>query len=470
MRTRTNWWHAAGAVFLVAGTLLLPMAAEADPADLAKVAQAKALIEQKKAAEAYALLEPSENALAGLVEFDYWFGVAALDSGKLDRAVIAFERVLIVQPNSASARLDLARAYFGMGNMDLAKQEFERLLAQNPTAAGRKIITEYLEEIERRARRKLTSLTGFLEVGGGYDNNLTSATANFTDAVFSSFGINNILPTGNSIRHSAPFGNAAAGFDFERAIGSGYSFAADADVKLRRYGIYSAFDSLSGGGHVGFKRKSEGLVLRADLLGQWLHQDGAVPITPDSPVLNNNRNITGFRFDAQYAPAEQRLYTGQCTYSRFRYPTNAVQDTNQTLCSVTWIGEWSAPRSRLLALSVFGGKDKALRLLNSGSPDIDVSRTQYGARAFTQWALSDTVDANLMLGYSVRRDDREKARAELIAIGRDKTFEAGGGFSWRFAAPWSLRAMVNYTRNDSNINLYDYARTEVSLTLRRDFE
>ena len=470
MRKRTNALRTSGFAFLVAGALLLPATAWSDQSDLTKVAQAKALVEQKRAAEAYALLEPSENTLAGLVEFDYWFGVAALDSGKLDRAVIAFERVLIVQPDFASARLDLARTYFAMGNMDLAKQEFERLLTQNPNAAGRKAITEYLEEIERRARRKLTSLTGFLEVGGGYDNNLTSATANFTDAVFSSFGINNILPTGNSIRRSAPFGNAAGGIDFERALGNGYSFAADADAKLRRYGRYSAFDNLSGGGHIGFKKKSEGLVLRADLLGQWLRQDGAVPITPGSPTLNNNRNITGFRLDAQYAPVEQRLYTGQCLYSRFRYPTNNVQDTNQALCSVTWIGEWSAPRSRLLALSLFGGKDKAVRPLNSATPDVDVSRTQYGARAFTQWGLTDTLDANLMLGYSVRRDDRAKARAELIDIGRDKTFEAATGVTWRFAAPWSVRAMVNYTRNDSNINLYDFTRTEVSLTLRRDFE
>jgi hypothetical protein len=40
--------------------------------------------------------------------FDYLLGIAALDSGKPDRATIAFERVLAVNPNFAGARLDLA--------------------------------------------------------------------------------------------------------------------------------------------------------------------------------------------------------------------------------------------------------------------------------------------------------------------------------------------------------------------------
>jgi tetratricopeptide (TPR) repeat protein len=434
------------------------------------IERAKALVEQHKAAEAYALLEPLESENAGLAEFDYWFGVAALDAGKLDRAVIAFERVLIRRPDFNSARMDLARTYFAMGNLDLSKQEFEKLLAQNPSEQGRKAIQDYLAEIDRKLKRQLRTLSGYVEAGAGYDNNITSATANFTGAVLSSFGINNVDPTGNSIRRRAPYAAINGGADLEQVIGKGYSFVADADIRAREYRNNSDFNSVSGGGHAGIKQKLDSWAIRADLHGQWLRQDGAVPITPGSPVLNNNRNISGFRIDAQYAPVEQRLYMGQCLYSRFRYPTNSVQDTNQTLCSLTWVGEWTGDTSRLLAFSLFGGVDKALRPLNAAVSPTDVSRKQGGLRVFAQWTIAEKLDANALLGYTLRRDDQEKARAELIAIGRDKTFEAGLGLSWRFMPAWSVRSAINYTRNNSNIDLYDYARTEFQIFLRRDFE
>ena len=75
-----------------------------------EVEHAQALMSQGKPAEAYGYLLPFEDKFAGNVEFDYALGVAALDSGKSDKATLAFERVLAVNPNFAGARLDMARA------------------------------------------------------------------------------------------------------------------------------------------------------------------------------------------------------------------------------------------------------------------------------------------------------------------------------------------------------------------------
>ena len=48
------------------------------------------LIQSGKPADAYALLEPLEFKRAGEVRFDYLLGIAALDSGKSDKATLAF--------------------------------------------------------------------------------------------------------------------------------------------------------------------------------------------------------------------------------------------------------------------------------------------------------------------------------------------------------------------------------------------
>ena len=77
--------------------------------------RAQRLIQQNNPQAAYQLLEPLESKRAGEVDFDYLFGIAALDSGHRERAVFALERVLAVNPNHAQARAEIARAYFEMG-------------------------------------------------------------------------------------------------------------------------------------------------------------------------------------------------------------------------------------------------------------------------------------------------------------------------------------------------------------------
>src|SRR5882724_1210156 len=76
--------------------------------------RAKRLLAQKQPKQAYDLLLPQEAARAGDPEFDYLLGVAALDSGELERAVFALERVLAVQPDNHVARAEIARAYYAM--------------------------------------------------------------------------------------------------------------------------------------------------------------------------------------------------------------------------------------------------------------------------------------------------------------------------------------------------------------------
>ena len=82
------------------------LAAEDEARTLA--ARAKALVEAKDPGGAFRVLEPHEERLGGDVEFDYWLGVAAFESNRLDRAVIAFERVLVRDPLFDSAQIGRA--------------------------------------------------------------------------------------------------------------------------------------------------------------------------------------------------------------------------------------------------------------------------------------------------------------------------------------------------------------------------
>ncbi len=95
-----------------------------------RLSKATSLVNKGKANEAFKLLAPLEFELAGNTDYDYLFGIAALESGKPVKASLALERVLTIKPDFAGARVDLGRAYFAIGNYLKARQEFNIVLKQ----------------------------------------------------------------------------------------------------------------------------------------------------------------------------------------------------------------------------------------------------------------------------------------------------------------------------------------------------
>ena len=78
---------------------------------------AQKLLQDGYSIRAYDLLQTFEDELAGNTEYDYLYGVAALDSGEPRKAIFAFQRAVMTDPNFAGARMELARAYFEIGEL-----------------------------------------------------------------------------------------------------------------------------------------------------------------------------------------------------------------------------------------------------------------------------------------------------------------------------------------------------------------
>lgn len=133
------------------------------------------LIKKGKPADAYALLKPLEFNRSGEARFDYLLGIAALDSGKPDKALLAFERVLAVDKDFTSARLDMARAYYQLGDLPRARIEFEEVIKQNPPEAARATIRKYLDKIVVQEQAKRPHIAGEIESTPGHDGKIGSA-------------------------------------------------------------------------------------------------------------------------------------------------------------------------------------------------------------------------------------------------------------------------------------------------------
>jgi len=128
------------------------------------VLKAKKYMDENNPQAAYDLLVPLQSERAGDPEYDYLLGVAALGIGHNTEAVFALERVLAVQPNSAPARAQIARAYFALKETDTAKREFENVKKQDVPPEVRTTIDRYLH---RKAQKE--------NQHDGYDNSSRSA-------------------------------------------------------------------------------------------------------------------------------------------------------------------------------------------------------------------------------------------------------------------------------------------------------
>jgi hypothetical protein len=98
----------------------------------------------------------------------------------------------------------------------------------------------------------------------------------------------------------------------------------------------------------------------------------------------------------------------------------------------------------------------------------DKSKTLAGARAYLQYSMTPKLQGYTGLALIHRRDEDEFARSTTVAHGRDNYGEAMLGALWHFRERCALRVQYIYSRNASNIDIYDFDRHEVSSTIRCD--
>jgi hypothetical protein len=449
---------------IITGGGLCPSLAVANTGSTKLFDEAKRLIAAMNPKQAYMLLIAEQDKLTGDLEFDYLLGVAALDSGKIDEAIIAFERVLAVQPNNAGAQLDLARAYFNAGSLDLAEGTFRKLKSQNPPPAAMTAIDRYLEAIgeRRRAARRMLNLWG--ETTLGYDSNLTGVPSDFTTAVQQAFNLIGVQATGNSIKRKAPFIGAGIGLDYLFPVSEQWNAYVGADIRGRGYRNEPEFNSGTGDARASLIWEGGRHQVRFNASYNAFSQRGDAPGDPQ-PTNDRRAALGGTEYRFTVSPSTQFAFgaIGGAT----RFPKNNIEDFKSAIGTASILHAIPGKGSPFLQFTAFGTRDKADRKLADGITD--KSKKVVGARGYGQYNLTDRLSVFSSLGFSRRTDDSAFARASTVEFGRDKLADGTLGVNWRFQPRCNMRAQWFASRNNSNIAIYDYARHEVSSTIRCDF-
>ena len=418
---------------------------------------ADALIKNGKPADAYKLLEPFEFDHAGEGRFDYLIGIAALDSGMPDKATLAFERALVVNPDFAAARLDMARAYFQLGDLLRARAEFAAVLKQNPGESARATIRKYLKEIADLEANKQTKLSGYVEAGIGHDSNVNNSTSQ--SQIFVGGVPVTLDPT--NVRTSDNYFSLATGGKVEHSLKPGWGLYAGADLRQRSYHVQKDFNALSLDARAGVTLGEKANKLSIGILGgQYL--------------LGNSRNSDTIGANADwhhvFSPSNQLSTFFQ--YARYRYmdPLMQPNDFDRQVIGGNWSHARPDGRSTLFGSLYVGSENDVSMIITTATPTggrTDGAKKFGGLRFGGQKAISSKTTLFVNAGGQV--GNYSKVNPFFLSRRTDRLYDLTVGAKWNVGRQLTLRPQLNYAKNDSNIVIYSFSRIDVSLNIRREF-
>lgn len=422
-------------------TLSLPAIASSD----FELQQLSSLFDKYKRKQAYSYASLYLAEQEGDPYFDYYYGVSAIDSGFASQGVFALERVLLVFPEDSVARLELARGYFILQEYARSRQEFEAVLATEPPDGVKRTAYLYLDKIRLAEARYRTTISGFVELGAGYDSNVNSATAE--DA-------GNTL-VDDSVEQKDSFYNVAGQFKVEHPFSPGWKLNLIATGILKKNQDFDQFDTLTGTLQTGISLNSEASLYNLDIIAQEFQLDG-----------DSYRTLLGLNLGWKYSITEMSNFTTSLQYAGLEYEIAPILDSDLITLNFGYSQQFSASFSPVFFSNLKLGVENAKsdEQVAQANTERDVYSLRLGiALSLSPKFIFQTVVGlqnsqyagdNFVLGGDKREDDFANASINLL---------------WLMSRDWRLDTRLSYVENTSNVDTREYDRVLASLNLHYSY-
>jgi len=427
-------------------------AVEAVPsAEAVTLSRAARLIKEHKPEAAYALLYPLEEKLAGQKNYDYLLGLAELDSGRAELATIALERVLVVDPKFAGARVALARADFAMGNYTGAKTVFQQVLTYNPPPQVRVVVNRYLAAIKKHEEASATKVSGYVSTRFGHDNNVSNGPGVTS---FQVPALNNLSFTlAASNRKSGDYyGELAEGVMIEHDLRKGLGLYAGLNLNHRDIFGDHTFDQSGVNGNFGVILGSASDTVRiGGLAGQ--------SFLAGTKLYHN----LGVNASWQHVSGRRDLWTlfGQMSSVRYNDIALISNGVDSILAGISETHAMGDSGKILISASLYGGYER------DAHQRADGAKSLLGGNLGAQAKLTKQV--SIYGSFGAQLGDYKRQNVAFLKTRYDRVYSASVGLAWILLKDVTLQMAYNYTSNLSTIVINQYNRTDVSMTLRWAF-
>ena len=394
----------------------------------------------------YAELARQQSTRAGDPAYDYAFATAAIDAGHYGEAIIALQRVLAVQPNNAPARAELARAYAMSGDIDTARQEFGTVV-KDPTLPDpvRQRFTGLIQQLDDQIGGGGDDVSGFLEAGAGYDSNINAATdlTQITIPLFAFLGPGNLGAAARA--QDDGFYEINGGASVVSAVGRQDRVFASALFNWRDNFDSDTFDIASLTGTAGYAHSfgnSDVISLSGQVQKLWLGQDGY---------------RTAYGAIGQYTHLLDggNAIAASAQWTRLDYDTDPLRNADRYAVGLGFV-------TRQASINASFGHEETRDPLGDAQ-----SNTFFQIGAGAEVPVADRIAVIGGVGFDLRRYDAPDTL--FLTEREDERVDASVGVKIAITDNLLFQPRATFTRNWSNIALYDYERWSASAALRFEF-
>jgi len=407
----------------------------------------KSLLSSGQAEKAYEFASTEMTDSEGIPEFDYYYAIAAIDSGHANEGVFALERVLSLDPDNYAARLELARGYFILEEYARARQEFETVLTVSPPKDVISSVNLYLDAITVKEERYKTTQSSFVDFGFGSDSNANSGPS--IDSY--DIGIFTVVLDADSREQDDTFAELKLGYNVSTPISPGILYFLTLNADSHNNNDNSQYDTQAYTLDTGLKFHKGKNLFTFDIFAQQLQlnrDDYRILTGLNSSWLNNLTQKSALQ-----------LYLQLSTQNYDQLPT---RDVSSVLLGGSYSQKISTHYSPVLIAGLYLAQDDPK--LNTDAARESTERDYFGVKLATILGLSDKLSAQLSLRYQ----DTEYGMLSSFTgkTRRDDHFTQTLKFTWRLERRWELSAKASLIKNESNVELYEYDRTVLSTNLR----
>lgn len=427
----------------------------ADPGSLTR---AHGLISTGKPDAALELLSPLAAEEGGNGVYHYLVGMALMDTGKLPEAIAALKRSLELDPRLVQARAELGRAYALQGDPISAYQAFKEVRSAHPPAEALAGMNRFIDGVAKRLNPART-VSGSLTLGLGYDSNVNTGTT-ATDVTLPLFGgvTATLSPLGQPREDG--FATVAGSVSLDKPlddrlslvgalVGSGkFNF----DGNLKSYNL--ATGEITGG-----LRHTAG----TEQMSAEVGLDGLYYL--DSLYRKRASVGLGWRRISELPMVDLPLELDMgLNHSYLDYPDDDARNARRTVFSAglrpTFFGHRIQYGPQLF--SVHLGKESTTH-----SASDHLGYKLWGLRA----AYLDPIRTGLTWFVSGGVEQRRYDADDPLFLRKrdDRQIDLALGLSYDLGNAWNLVPSLQWIDNDSNIPVYEYRRTSVTMAVRRSF-
>ena len=409
--------------------------------------EVRALFESGNSKATYELTVNEARKYEGDPNFDYYYGVSAIDTGHASEGVFALERVLLLQPDNHPARLELARGYFILEEYARARKEFETVLGAEPPEEVRNRINTFLDAIRLQEGRYNTTQSAYIDFGFGSDSNINSAsTLQSTD-----IGGLTFIFGDDAIEQDDSFAEYTLHYGINTPISPGISYFASINGTGRGHSDHSQFNTATYTFDTGF---------------QFLHAQNAYSIDIIAQQFNlageEYRQLIGLNTNWKKNLSQQTSLQTYLQYAQQEFEGQETRDVDTVTLGTGFSRRFNAMLSPILFSSIYLAQDSPK--LDDPSARANAERDYYGLRIGTGLSISGNKSIQLALDYQSSEYGETDAFTNIL---RDEQFiSATINFTWLLSRNWSMFALASTSQNTSNDSTKEYDRTQYSLNLR----